>query len=76
MDRERLKREIATELVSIMDERRFSLRELARRAGLSEMTVRRLLSGRGSPTIRTIALIADALDAQVTFSFPKRRRQK
>ncbi|MFC0712525.1 helix-turn-helix transcriptional regulator [Cellulomonas biazotea] len=49
---------IATEL----DRRQWSQRELARRAGVSHVTIANITSGRNWPDIETLARIEDALE--------------
>ena len=45
----------------IMFEREMSSAELARLSGISAQTIRRMLNGKSSPSIRTLNKLADAL---------------
>jgi transcriptional regulator with XRE-family HTH domain len=44
-----------------MFEREMSSAELARLSGISAQTIRRMLNGKSSPSVRTLSKLADAL---------------
>ena len=56
--------------------RRYSLRDLAKRAGVAPMTVFRIEDGRHSPTVAVLEKLARALHVHITdfFPHPSRRR--
>lgn len=88
---ERFRRQVEQidRVVTALDELReragLSKAELARRIGKDPASVRRLFSAEVNPELKTLAAIADALDAEVTIqprrpakrgSSPRRRRAK
>lgn len=54
--------------------RGYSVRELARRAGVGYVTVVRIENGQTSPTVAMLEKLAKALDIQVRDFFPPQRR--
>lgn len=65
------------ELVArLMEERGVNKAELARRLGKSRARVTQLLSGKANMTIRTLAEIACALDAEVRLSAETHRMSR
>jgi transcriptional regulator with XRE-family HTH domain len=58
------------------DRRGYSVRELARRAGVGYVTVVRIENGHLSPTVAMLAKLAKALEIGVRDFFPPLRRSK
>ena len=59
------------------EQRGYSVRELAERAGVGFVTISRIENGRLSPTVAMLEKLAKALGIQVRDFFPvKRRRAK
>jgi len=58
------------------DRRGYSVRELARRAGVGYVTVVRIENGHVSPTVAMLEKLAKALDIHVTALFPSPRRRR
>ena len=54
--------------------RDLSLRQLAKRAGVSFVTLYRIEAGRISPTVAMLEKLAEALDISVRDLFPEERR--
>lgn len=61
-----IKKELANRLKQIMNENNISGRGLSRVSGVPEISVRRVLSGSGNPTINTIHKICIALNMSVS----------
>jgi gp16 family phage-associated protein len=72
MDDAVLKGHVAHELREAMVKKGISQAALAKASGLSEATVRRVLRANGSPTVGSLARIADALGMRVEFLFRSR----
>jgi transcriptional regulator with XRE-family HTH domain len=58
------------------DRRGYSVRELARRAGVGFVTVSRIENGHVSPTVDMLEKLAKALDIDVRDFFPPSRRSE
>ena len=54
--------DVVNTINQILFERNMSAAELARLSGISAQTIRRMLNGKSSPSIRTLNKLADALD--------------
>jgi DNA-binding phage protein len=78
---ERSSREVAAidDIVHMLDDLRaasgLSKAELAREVGKNPASIRRLLTSRANPELRTVVALANALDAEVKI-VPRRRAQK
>lgn len=59
-----LERILAVRLRELSLARRLGVKTLARRAAMSETSVRRLRAGQGSPTLRTLQRLAQALGVE------------
>ena len=64
--------ELATRLKAAMRRKRWSANQLADFAGVSRGFVSEVLQGKKSPTLRTLAKLAAALDVQVRSLLPER----
>lgn len=62
---DRVTHAIATQIYALMVERQITQGELTRRSGLCHQTVSALLCGRYPGSVRTIARLLDALDAEM-----------
>ena len=58
------------------EERGYSVRELARRAGVGYVTVVRIENGHASPTVDMLEKLAKALKIHITELFPTPRRTR
>jgi len=58
------------------EQRGYSVRELARRAGVGFVTVSRIENGHMSPTVTMLEKLAKALKIHVTEFFPAPRRPR
>ena len=58
------------------DRRGYSVRELAKRAGVGYVTIVRIENGHVSPTVAMLEKLAKALDIHVTAMFPSPRRRR
>lgn len=70
---------VVSELYDLRERAGVSKAELARRIGKDPASVRRLFSAEVNPELKTVAAIADALDAEVVVqprSVGKRRRRR
>jgi transcriptional regulator with XRE-family HTH domain len=70
-------RDVIVILLRMWRERRgYSVRELAKRAGVGFVTVSRIENGHMSPTVAMLETLAKALNIHITalFSPPRRRR--
>jgi transcriptional regulator with XRE-family HTH domain len=56
------------------EKRGYSVRVLARRAGVGFMTISRIENGRMSPTVAMLEKLASALGIEVRDFFPRRNR--
>jgi transcriptional regulator with XRE-family HTH domain len=58
------------------ERRGYSVRELARRAGVGYVTVVRIENGQVSPTVMMLEKLAQALEIEVRDFFPSRKRAR
>jgi transcriptional regulator with XRE-family HTH domain len=58
------------------DRRRYSVRELARRARVGYVTIVRIENGHMSPTVAMLEKLARALEIDVRDFFPTRKRRR
>jgi DNA-binding phage protein len=59
-----LERILAVRLRELVHLRKLGITTLSQRTSMSETTLRRLLAGRGSPTLRTLQRVARALGVE------------
>lgn len=62
---------VGNEIRKLREERGLAQYELAARAGLNPVTITHAETGKGSPSMRTLGKIADALGVDVSDFFPK-----